>query len=71
VKAELLDAPGQPRPGYEVDHCQAFQGDSLNGELTWAGQAAVPPSAPDGTRIRFLLKKAKLYSFWIEPEGRE
>jgi hypothetical protein len=71
VKAELLDAPGQPRPGYEVDHCQAFQGDSLNGELTWAGKAAVPPSAPDGTRIRFLLKKAKLYSFWIEPGGRE
>jgi len=69
VKAELLDAAGQPRPGYGADRCQAFQGDSLDGALTWTGQDAAPAASPDGTRIRFRLKNAKLYSFWIEPSS--
>jgi hypothetical protein len=68
VKAELLAArEDRPLPGCDAGRCQAFQGDAVNGGLTWAGQAAVPAAPPDGARIRFLLKQARLYSFWVEP----
>ena len=69
VKAELLDASGSPLAGYEADSCRAFQGDSLSAKLTWKEKAAVPPAANHGTRIRFLMKNAMLYSFRIDGEG--
>ena len=66
VKAVLLDASGSPLDGYRADSCRAFQGDSPSAGLAWEKKATVAAAADQGTRVRFLLKNASLYSFWIE-----
>jgi len=68
VKAELLGADGKPLSGYDAGNCYGYQGDSLHVALAWKGKTSVPSSPKQGTRVRFLLKNAKLYSFMVEPE---
>ncbi len=71
VKAEIQDAVGKPLAGYELDACQALTGDQLNGRIAWEKEAMVPATSSVGCRIRFLLKDAKLFSFWVaESKGR-
>lgn len=70
--AELLDAQGTPLPGYSRTDCRALRGmDSTRAELRWAGQEAGRPWPPV-LRVRFGLRQARLYAFWItdSPEGR-
>jgi len=66
VRAELLDADRGPVSGYEAEHCRPFSGDSPAAELAWDDKASLPPSPKAGLRLRFILNKARLYSFWVE-----
>ena len=66
IRAELLDAGQHPVTGYEAGRCRPFRGDSLAGDLTWTAKRSLPPSPPEGLRLRFLVHKAKLYSFWVQ-----
>lgn len=62
VKAEILDDAGNLVPGYDEGACETFTGDSVDASMSWGGRGTIPPDS----RVRFLLRKAKLYSFWIE-----
>jgi hypothetical protein len=66
VKGEVVGDNGRPVAGYGAADCRAFTGDSIEGDLTWDGHTAVPASVPKGTRLRFLLRNARLYSLWVE-----
>jgi len=67
IRAELLDAEGDPIAGHDLASAAAFSGDSLDVPLRWETKTAAP--IVDRTiRIRFHLKKAKLYSFWFSAE---
>jgi hypothetical protein len=67
VKAGLLSAAGAPLAGYAVEGCRPFQADARDGELAWEKQTTLPAAPSEGLRIRFYLRQARLYSFWIEP----
>ena len=67
MEAELLNADGEPMAGYQASDSQAVEGDQLSGELSWKERSRVPRAGERGSRIRFILRKAKLYSFWVEP----
>jgi hypothetical protein len=67
VKAELLDLGGRVLEGYGAEQCHPLSGDRLEGRLWWKGRPSMPAAAEGGTRIRFVLKRARLYSFWVEP----
>ena len=62
VKAEILDAAGNPLAGYRECDCLGSQGDSIRTPLAWKDKAGIQ----GGCRIRFALRAARLYSFWIE-----
>ena len=66
VKAEIIDAKGNPLPGYSIKECVPFSGDSTSAKLCWRDKPQVPDSGEAGLRIRFVLSDAKLYSFWIK-----
>lgn len=69
---ELLDAEGQPLPGFTRADCRIVRSvDSTKYEVTWQGQSNAA-KWPPVIRVRFGLKNAKLYSFWIAdtPEGK-
>jgi hypothetical protein len=68
VKAELLDAEGKPMQGYQAEQCRAFRGDSIDAPLAWAAERSLPPAPEEGIRIRFLLRRAELCAFRIEPD---
>jgi hypothetical protein len=62
VRAEVLDANGRPIDGLREQDCRPFQGDSIRTAITWKGTSTIPANS----RIRFALRNARLYSFWIQ-----
>jgi hypothetical protein len=42
-----------------------MRGDRLDGELRWKGAADLSGATNSPVRIRFVLKKASLYAFWV------
>jgi hypothetical protein len=66
VRAEILDATGRRvLEAFKLDGSQPLRGDHLEGELRWTGAADLSglPDAP--VRIRFFLRNASLYAFWV------
>jgi hypothetical protein len=66
LKAELLDEHGHVVPGFAAEDCKPIQGDHLHAAITWNGHDSVPAAPPSGSRLRFILKNAGLYSFQAE-----
>ena len=65
MRAEVLNAATmEPLPGLTMDVCNGVTGDHLKASITWTGDPAFRSDGP--VRLRFELKKADLYSFWIE-----
>ena len=65
IRAEFLDAVGNPIPGRDLASSVAFTGDSTNAALGW-GTAVDPAIIGQPISIRFHLKNAQLYSFWFD-----
>ena len=64
VRAEVLNADTmEPLPGLALDACHAVTGDDLNASFTWNADLPLRSQAP--VRVRFELKDANLYSFWM------
>ncbi|MST93657.1 MAG: hypothetical protein EXS33_00015 [Pedosphaera sp.] len=67
LTAEITDAEGRNvLPGWERNRCTVVTGDQLRTELTWPGRMLAELKGKQ-VRIRFHLKNADLYSFWLEP----
>ena len=65
IRAEVLDADTmEPLPELSLDTCNAVVGDHLKARVTWTGEPELRSEAP--VRVRFELKDAELYSFWLE-----
>jgi hypothetical protein len=67
LRAEILDANGQPLAGYDLASCADVQGDVLWAPIEWKALATIPSSDFNNPcRIRFVLKNAEFYSFGVE-----
>ena len=64
VRAELLDAKGDPIPGCDLASSVPLKGDSLGVPLRWRGKS-LDALVGKAVSIRFHLKAAKLYAFWF------
>lgn len=72
IAAELLDRHNDVIPGFEWYYSNAFTGDSVRGELTWAKHPTFPGECIDkDKKIRFRIKKADLFSYLPENINRE
>jgi hypothetical protein len=63
VRVALLDARGQPLPGFGIEECDAIHGDALRQVVRWRGDPDVGRLAGRAVRLRFELQNAKLYAF--------
>jgi len=72
VRAEILDAKGDPVPGFTADDCTPLvRKDATNAELVFKG-GDLAALGDRRVRVRFLLLCATLYAFWLSPsEGGE
>ncbi len=66
VRAEVLDARGRTvLEAFSLDKSVPVRGDQLAGELRWTGTPASGLPSNEPVRLRFVLKNASLYAFWV------
>lgn len=63
ITCELLDAEGQPLPGFAQANCQPITGNSVRCAVQWQGQERLPTGV---LRLRCHLHDARLFSYWVE-----
>ena len=66
VKMEFLDASGNPIPGFTLDECDMFFGDTLDWRCSWKGSTDVSSLAGKTVSLRFVMREADLYSMKFE-----
>ncbi|HUT93140.1 MAG TPA: hypothetical protein VMY37_26990 [Thermoguttaceae bacterium] len=64
LQVELLDAQGNPLPGFTRDDCPRLKGDHRALVVKWAGGDRAPEQT---ARAKFTLKRAFLYGFELGP----
>ena len=69
VKVALLDGEtGRALPGYGLDDCRVFGGDSISHTVSWRGSAEVGALEGKPIRVWFQVHRAKLFSFQFTRE---
>jgi len=66
LKAALLSESSEPFDTHTIDKSLPVSSDTLRGKLAWKGAATIPSTGEGHVRLKFEMKNAKLYSFWIE-----
>ncbi len=66
VKMEFLDASGNPIPGFTLEECDMFFGDTLDWRCSWNGSTDVSSLAGKTVSLRFVMREADLYSMKFE-----
>jgi hypothetical protein len=63
VAVQVLDAEASPIEGFGLEACQGFTGDSLDGEITWAGGSLADLPADREICLRFALDNADVFAY--------
>ena len=66
VSVEILDASGKPLPAFAADQAVPVAEDSVRIPVHWRGRADLSEIHDQIVQLRFRLKDAKLYTFWVE-----
>ncbi len=69
VRVEIRDESGTPIPGYTLEDCDAFVGDSVRHEVSWQGQSDLSGLRGRVVQLHFRMQRARLYSFWLVDGG--
>ena len=68
LKVELLDADGNPIPGFTKRDCVVMRGaDKTKQLITWKGKQDLTELKGRTIRAKFYLTRGDLYAFWISP----
>ncbi|WP_135557595.1 hypothetical protein [Paenibacillus cymbidii] len=67
IRAELLDASGQPVDGYRLSDMEPLYGDTADGLVEWRNGADLTPWIGRTVRFRFELKDADLFALRTAP----
>ena len=66
IAVEVLDENGAPAAGFTAAACDAFTGDAVRHAVTWRGSSELSALAGRTCRLRFLMRRADLYSYVLE-----
>lgn len=67
LRVEVLDADGTPLPSFTKDRSIPLRANSTIQEVRWTGTPDLSAVAGKAVKLRFHLKDARLYSFWVSP----
>ena len=68
LKVELLDADGNPIPGFTKRDCVVMRGaDKTKQLITWKGKQDLTELQGRTIRAKFYLTRGDLYAFWVSP----
>ena len=68
LRAEVLDAAGNPIAPFSREHCVPVSGDATQQAVTWGNDGNLERVAGQPVRLRFHLRSAALYAFWVSPD---
>jgi hypothetical protein len=63
ARVALLDAAGQPIPGFDLDDCEPIDVDALDISVRWRGGIAPTTLAGSPIGLRFVLRHSTLYTW--------
>ena len=64
LAAEILDPVSmEPLSGYTFENCEKISEDSTNKKINWNNTDKINTET---VRLKFILEKSSLYSFWIK-----
>jgi hypothetical protein len=68
IKVAVLSRTSEPLAGYGLEDSVPMTSDTTKGAMSWQNAKNIKPSSTlkDHYRLKFEIKNAKLYSFWIE-----
>jgi hypothetical protein len=66
VRAEVLDEAGRVIEPFSAENCRAAVEDGTRVPIGWA-RGRLAALAGQTVRFRFVLRRARLYSFWVSP----
>jgi hypothetical protein len=69
MRIEMLDRSGTTIPGFGIDRCEVIAGDRTKHAVRWNG-AELGSLANTVVRFKFVLDRARLFSFWVSPSPR-
>jgi hypothetical protein len=66
----IADSNGQHLPGFSVEDCMPFTGDSVRHEVTWSSGTMIPAvaSPAEYRKLHVQLDNAEMFSFVIDEE---
>jgi hypothetical protein len=70
VRVEVLDAKGAVVPGYSAAESIALHSDNTLAAVKWKRGADLSKLAGKPVKFRFILRNARLFSFWVSPDDR-
>ena len=63
IRVEAIDALGRVIKGFSKEECTPIRGDNVRHVVSWAGGANCHPLQARPIKLRFYLRRAKIYSF--------
>ncbi len=68
LRAEILDKDGRVLEGYSREDCTPIVDNSCRTYFTWSDGKTLEQLKGKAFRIRFVMEKGTLYSFWLAPD---
>ena len=66
IKVSVLNENAGGIGGYGESECRGIRTDTTDGEVIWKQNKTLAGLKGRYIRLKFALKDAKIYSFWIE-----
>lgn len=63
LRIEIQNTDGEPVPGFSIDDCPPYFGDSVSKTIVWNNSPELSTLVGQPIQLRFELKDANLYSF--------
>ena len=70
IRVELLNREGKTIPGFSADQCEPITGNGTKLPIRWRGATPLAELSNTVVRFKFVLDRARLYSFWVSPSTR-
>ena len=70
LRIEILDDAGESINRYTASECRPISDDAVDIPVRWRNNETLEPLVDRPVRFKFHLNKAKLFSFWVELQGR-
>ena len=69
VRVEIRDESGKAIPGFGLNDCDVFSGDSVRHTVTWNGKSDLTDLYGRVIQLHVRTRRAKLYAFWFVDGG--